>query len=122
MIDSIRLTNTEKDLLIRIKRKTGIDSWNIICRWALLVGLSQNTFSMRKTAEKRDAIEIKWDTFTGNNSIIYSSLVSFSFSMNAADNISINDFFHAQLETGIRILSTKCNDKKTLVFMSLASD
>jgi len=39
----IRLSNQGKDRLSRLKGKTGIQNWNILCRWALCYSLHENT-------------------------------------------------------------------------------
>ena len=109
MIDSIRLSNTEKELLVRVKRKTGIDSWNIICRWALLMGLAQKELSTRVSAEKRDAIEIRWETFSGKNKAIFEAVTLIKYKELSNKNISLFDFIHNQLEVGIRILHRETN-------------
>ena len=36
-IDHIRLSQQAKDQLIKLKRVTGIEHWNVLCRWALCV-------------------------------------------------------------------------------------
>jgi len=107
-IDSVRLTATERDLLLKIKRKTGIDSWNVLCRWGLALGLKENNPHMRKPHAKRDAIEIKWETFAGKQSAIITSLVQLGFAKQISKNngAQIADFFYSRLEDGIRTLST----------------
>ena len=34
-IKQVRLSNQAKEQLIRLKTRTGIQQWNILCRWAL---------------------------------------------------------------------------------------
>ena len=43
IIKQIKLTNVSKDRLGRLKGKTGIKNWNVLCRWALCYSLSENT-------------------------------------------------------------------------------
>ena len=38
-----KLSQPEKEKLIRIKSRTGIQNWNIICRWALCWSLNEET-------------------------------------------------------------------------------
>ena len=38
-----KLSQPEKDKLIRIKSRTGIQNWNIICRWALCWSLNEES-------------------------------------------------------------------------------
>ena len=42
-IDHIRFSQQAKDQLIKFKRVTGIEHWNILCRWALCVSLAEDS-------------------------------------------------------------------------------
>jgi|688.fasta_scaffold1920278_1 DNA sulfur modification protein DndE len=107
MIESIRLTESEKEILSKIKRKTGIASWNVLCRWAYLLGLSQDRTSSSAFGGKRDAIEIRWETFVGGNSNIYTAITQLKYSeeLHNDKRLSLFDFVHGRLSTGIRVLS-----------------
>jgi DNA sulfur modification protein DndE len=111
MIESIRLTESEKEMLVRIKRKTGIESWNVLCRWAYLLGLSQEQITSSSSHEKRDAVEIKWETFAGKNSYIYLAVTKYKYALELKRNKEITpfEFFHIRLSTGIRILSNSAS-------------
>ena len=37
MIKNFRVSAQARDQLIRLKSKTGIGQWNVLCRWALVV-------------------------------------------------------------------------------------
>ena len=43
IMKQIRLSQQAKDQLSRLKGKTGIKNWNILCRWALCYSLSEKT-------------------------------------------------------------------------------
>ena len=34
IVESIRISKSGRDQLITLKRRTGIENWNVICRWA----------------------------------------------------------------------------------------
>jgi DNA sulfur modification protein DndE len=34
-VETVRISKQGRDQLIKIRRQTGIENWNIICRWAL---------------------------------------------------------------------------------------
>lgn len=105
-IDSIRLTQTDRDRLIRIKRATGIESWNVLCRWALVIGLKESKSSMHESEETRNGIEIKWDTFAGADSRLYTCLIEWCF--RKADHThrqSIGYFVLSCISHGILVLS-----------------
>jgi len=117
-IEVVRLSQSDKDLLTKIKRKTGVDSWNVLCRWALTVALAQPNAIYVKSPEKRDSVEIKWDTFTGKNSSLYQGilLVQYSEYNQRSSELSLNDFFHSVLSKGISILYRKASQVGILVF------
>ena len=71
----VRLSEQTKDQLIRLKRATGIKTWNILCRWALCVSLAE----IEPLADSQDtgdsAIEMRWDVFGGELHEIYYALM-----------------------------------------------
>ncbi|MGL6135731.1 MAG: DndE family protein, partial [Planktothrix sp.] len=42
-VERIRLSQTAKEQLTKLKRITKIDNWNILCRWALCRSLAEST-------------------------------------------------------------------------------
>lgn len=120
-IDAVRLTATEKDLLSRIKRKTAIESWNVLCRWALAVGLSGSLKHLTKSQEKRDAVEIRWDTFAGRWSELISANIRVAHRKysDLDQAISLGDFFQMVLAKGIRILAKQASTNGTASFAAL---
>ena len=73
-IETLRTTTNVKNLLTRIKGVTGIQYWNVICRWGLCLSIKQSTLP-RLIEEKLDGIEIDYDVFVGKNKIIYTQLL-----------------------------------------------
>jgi len=73
-IETLRTTTNVKNLLTRIKGVTGIQYWNVICRWGLCLSIKQSTLP-RIVEEKLDGIEIDYDVFVGKNKIIYTQLL-----------------------------------------------
>jgi DNA sulfur modification protein DndE len=105
-VDSIRLSQADRDRLIRIKRFTGIESWNVLCRWALLLGLKARKGEVDELEEGRDALEIKWDTFAGPQSRILIQLIQWCYHhRRGAKNVSLSQFVHGRLAHGILIIS-----------------
>ncbi len=105
--ESVRLSEIEKELLTRIKRKTSIESWNVICRWALAVGLASDQTKLTKSNEKLGAVEIRWETFAGRWSEFISASV-FAAHRNYIlqyQNVTTAEFFQMVLARGIRIFA-----------------
>lgn len=73
-IDNIRLGQQSRDQLIRLKRITGIDNWNILCRWALCLSLADKNSPPRPKAGS-EAVDISWKTFGGDLADVYLALL-----------------------------------------------
>ena len=43
IVKQFKLSLPEKDKLIRIKSRTGIQNWNVLCRWALCWSLNEES-------------------------------------------------------------------------------
>jgi DNA sulfur modification protein DndE len=73
--DTLRLGKQSRDNLIKIKRITGIEHWNIICRWALLVSLREPTRPVAPPETAEGGVEIAWKVFAGDLSNVLTSLL-----------------------------------------------
>lgn len=75
MIDTVYLSQKEKDQLLKIKRATGIQNWNILCRWALCLSLRDKTRPSAVEIAGDHAIEMTWKVFGGQDHEIYLALL-----------------------------------------------
>ena len=75
MIDRIRLTAAAKNQLVTLKRKTGIEHNNAICRHALCLSLANPSQPPTENFNFNGGIEIDWRTFTGGNEELFINLV-----------------------------------------------
>jgi len=76
MIEHVKISTRGKSHLIRLKTKTGIDNWNILCRWAFCLSLSESTLPRSESvAGEGAAIEMTWRTFGGDLSDVYLALL-----------------------------------------------
>lgn len=74
-IDNIHLPQQTKDQLSRLKRLTGIEQWNILCRWALCLSLQEKNNPQKLRPATDSNIDIAWRTFAGEHSTVYYSLL-----------------------------------------------
>ena len=77
MIDIVRVSEKGKIQLITLKRRTGIQNWNSLCRWALCVSLKEDSEPPNEEIPSDSSIEMTWKTFTGGDEEIYLALVKF---------------------------------------------
>lgn len=75
MIDRLRLTASAKQQLITLKRRTGIEHYNVICRHALCASLSNPAPAPDEHLQFANGLEIEWKTFTGDADATYLNLL-----------------------------------------------
>ncbi|MFT3868426.1 MAG: DNA sulfur modification protein DndE [Nibricoccus sp.] len=75
LIDNIRLGQQSRDQLIRLKRITGIENWNVLCRWAFCLSIADKNSPPRLKVSGEAAVEMSWKTFAGEYAEIYSALL-----------------------------------------------
>ncbi|MFE1746948.1 DNA sulfur modification protein DndE [Coleofasciculus sp. H7-2] len=68
--DRIRLSQTAKDQLSKLKRNTKIDQWNILCRWAFCRSLAEPTIPSPVPIPADSNVEMTWRVFGGELSDI----------------------------------------------------
>lgn len=74
-IETVRLNGRARNQLITLKRKTGIENWNILCRWAFCVSLAENHSPREGTVGGETGIEMTWRTFGGEYADLYLGLL-----------------------------------------------
>lgn len=74
-IEHIRLSQQGKDQLIKLKRITGIEHWNVLCRWALCVSLAENSVPPPIKVPADSNVEMSWKVFGGRYAEVYLALV-----------------------------------------------
>ena len=75
IVKQFKLSQPEKDKLIRIKARTGIQNWNVICRWALCWSLSEPTIPGGLDPLSDSNVEMTWLTFAGEHHEVYESII-----------------------------------------------
>ena len=71
MIKQIRLSSQARDQLIRLKSKSGIGQWNILCRWALVVSLREASPPTVVEIPADSNVEMSWQVFGGELNELY---------------------------------------------------
>ena len=74
-IEVVRLGPLTKTRLITLKRRTGIENWNVLSRWAFCLSLSDSSAVGERHLEAGAAIEMTWKTFAGEHEEIYELLL-----------------------------------------------
>ncbi len=107
IVKQIKLSNASKDRLGRLKGKTGIKNWNVLCRWALCYSLSENTMPTDIPIATDSNVEMSWYTFGGEYSEIYDALmIAWCNKMGLpTDEETLAKYFKLHVERGIAHLS-----------------
>lgn len=107
IIKQIKLSTQSKDRLSRLKGKTGIKNWNVLCRWAICYSLKEDTIPMDIPIALDSNLEMSWYTFGGEYSELYESLIKAWCIKKglSLDEETILKYFRLHLERGIAYLS-----------------
>ena len=103
IMKQIRFSQQAKERLSRLKGKTGIKNWNVLCRWALCYSLSEKTLPTDIDIPLDGNLEMSWYTFAGEYSELYEALmIAWCQEMNLpTDNGTLAKYFRLNLERGI---------------------
>lgn len=74
-IETVRINAQGREQLIRLKRYTGIEHWNELCRWALCISLAETTRPALTKTGGEGGIDMTWRTFAGAHADLYMALL-----------------------------------------------
>jgi DNA sulfur modification protein DndE len=123
MIETVRVSEKGKIQLITLKRRTGIQNWNNLCRWALCTSLGEKSEPPNEEIPSDSSIEMTWKTFTGGEEELYLALIQLRAS-NAGikiDKERINKYFRLHLHRGISYIvsNPKMNKIEDLIRLTI---
>lgn len=64
-VERVRISQAAKDQLIKLKRATKIDQWNILCRWAFCRSLAEPSPPSPVAIPADSNVEMTWQVFGG---------------------------------------------------------
>jgi DNA sulfur modification protein DndE len=64
-VDPVRVSARGREQLIKLKRQTGIEHWNVLCRWALCCSLREKSPPPKYALTSEGGVEIAWKVFGG---------------------------------------------------------
>ena len=65
-IKQVRVSTQAKEQLIRLKIRTGIAHWNVLCRWAFCLSLRQPSPPAALDVAADSNVEMSWPVFGGD--------------------------------------------------------
>lgn len=118
LIDRVKLTAAAKQQLSTLKRRTGIEHYNVIGRHALCASLANKTKVPSETLQFSGGLEIDWKTFAGDaeatliNLLIMRALAD----EEEATTGAIRKVLHAHLHRGLGYLASDPNSLSADLF------
>ena len=124
-IKQIRISSQGRDQLIRLKTKTGITQWNILCRWAFCLSLREPTPPTPIEVPADSNVEMTWHVFAGEYHELYLAMLKERCHRDAMElsDKELNRQFRLHLHRGIAYLASP-NTIRTiadLIRLSVAS-
>lgn len=103
----VRVNAEGRDQLIRLKRFTGIQSWNVLCRWALMRSLAEAHPPAVPLSGGPSNVEMDWEVFAGPLGALPLLLVrAFNFRHGLpVDDETVAEQLHHHLHRGIATLA-----------------
>ena len=74
-LEHIRLSQQAKDQLVRLKRRTGLQHWNELCRWAFCLSVAEPSIPAGARAPTDSNVEMTWKVFAGQHATAYLTLL-----------------------------------------------
>jgi DNA sulfur modification protein DndE len=122
-IKQIKLSNQAKEQLIRLKTRTGIQQWNILCRWAFCLSLKEPTPPTPIDIPADSNVEMSWHVFGGEHNELYMGLLKHRCVQDglAVDAEILNRQLRLHLHRGIGYLATPNRVKSISDLTALAT-
>jgi DNA sulfur modification protein DndE len=107
IVESVRVSKQARDQLITLKRRTGVEHWNVLCRWAVCASLAEPSKPREQKIVTEGSIEMSWRTFAGENELIFTALIRQRCKHDGIDVTSENiaNQFKLHLHRGISYLA-----------------
>lgn len=121
-VETVRISKQGRDILAKIKRRTGLERWNDISRAALCRSLNNTSAPPLPEKGWDSAIEIEWKTFAGEIGDELTALIlmrAASDGVTVDESTSLSSYFRAHIERGISSLQ---NVKDLPMYMDFISD
>ncbi|MBD1850966.1 DNA sulfur modification protein DndE [Cyanobacteria bacterium FACHB-502] len=120
-VDRVRVSQAAKDQLVKLKRRTKIEQWNVLCRWAFCCSLVESTSPSPISIPNDSNLEMSWQVFGGElGNILILALRQRCYD----DGLQINKLtlasqFRLHLHRGIGYLAADSKDKALEDFLTI---
>ena len=125
-VRSFQLNTEASDQLLRLRRSTGINKNNVLCRWAFCMSLRRNgpLALVDLTFETSGRGEINWETFAGEHSSVYLALLKLRLVEDGveltSENLKIHLLQHINRGLGYLLGSKKIKTIRDLIDFAIS--
>ena len=122
MLKQFKVSSQARDQLIRLKSRTGIGQWNVLCRWALMVSLREDSPPTPVDIPADSNVEMTWQVFGGEHSELYWAIIKARCVKDGlkTDDTTVAQQFRLHLHRGIGHLATPKKIKNICDLVNLA--
>jgi DNA sulfur modification protein DndE len=108
LIERVKLTAAAKQQLSTLKRRTGIEHYNVIGRHALCASLANKTKVPHEVLQFSGGLEIDWKTFAGEAESTITNLLVVRALVDEGDDspLAVRKVLHAHLHRGLGYLAS----------------
>jgi len=105
-VEHVRVTQSARDQLITLKRRTGIAHWNVLCRWAFCRSLAEPAPPPNVRLIADSNVDMTWRVFSGPYGDIFWALLRLRCDRDglSLDEETLNQQFRLHLHRGIGYL------------------
>ncbi|MBY4130979.1 DNA sulfur modification protein DndE [Rhodococcus fascians] len=122
-LEHVRLSQTARDQLVTLKRRTKIEHWNVLCRWALCRSLAEPTVPPAIRLVTDSSVEMTWKVFAGSHGETLWALMRYRCHRDGLplDEDTVANYLRLHLHRGIGYLigDTRSSDIGGLVKLAL---
>lgn len=126
VLETIRLSQREKEHLVQLKRRTRIQNWNVLCRWAIATSLAEPSVPPDARVPSDSAVEMSWRVFGGDYCELYAALIRQRCEQDGLGTSpeTLVKYFRLHLHRGIGYLfaDRSLQSIKQLILQALAQD
>lgn len=119
-VETVRISKQGRDQLMKVRRQTGIENWNILCRWALCLSLREKTTPPKPRQKLEGGVEMTWKVFAGDEADSLAALISYRASLDGLDINKHDDAsvcLRAHLHRGLSYLASGQETKSITDFL-----
>jgi len=105
----IKLSDHARTQLLTMKRRTGIQNWNVLCRWAFCLSMEEKAIPPPENIPADSPVEMNWSTFAGRYENVYWTLLVTRAKRDGVElsEDALNSYFRLHLHRGISYLHSR---------------